>query len=235
MNLVKDYWTEKDGQEFTKYLELKINKDKVEWSRKILNTKMPLLAMKTKEIGEIIKEIAKGNYQSFLDLELDDYYESIAISGSLICRIDDFETLKKYLDKYIQKIDNWAHCDLLSFDIKGKEKEFFNLALEYYKNDKPFVRRVGFVIIFNYINNDEYLDKIYEAMNSFYNENDYYVNMINAWLFCELFIKRRDKTIEFLNSHKLNKFTINKGISKCRDSYRVSDEDKEMLLSFKVK
>jgi 3-methyladenine DNA glycosylase AlkD len=72
-------------------------------------------------------------------------------------------------------------------------------------------------------------------MNSFYNEDHYYVNMMNAWIFCECFIKRREKTIAFLKTHKLNKFTINKGISKCRDSFRVSKEDKEMLLGYKVK
>ena len=57
--------------------------------------------------------------------------------------------------------------------------------------------------------------------------------MMNAWLLCNLFIKRREKTISFLQNNKLNKFTINKGISKCRDSFRVSKEDKEYLLRFK--
>ena len=33
----------------------------------------------------------------------------------------------------------------------------------------------------------------------------------------------------------LNDFVINKTISKCRDSFRVSAEDKEMLLGFKRK
>jgi hypothetical protein len=70
-------------------------------------------------------------------------------------------------------------------------------------------------------------------INEFEKETEYYVNMINAWLICELFIKKREETIEFLKDNKLNKFTINKAISKCRDSYRVSKEDKEMLLKFK--
>ena len=38
---------------------------------------------------------------------------------------------------------------------------------------------------------------------------------------------------KYLNKNKLNKFTINKAISKCRDSYRVTKEDKEMLLQYK--
>ena len=57
--------------------------------------------------------------------------------------------------------------------------------------------------------------------------------MINAWLVCELFIKRREKTLKFLQNNRLNSFTINKAISKCRDSFRVSNADKKMLLDFK--
>jgi len=235
MNLKKEKWNINDGNEFTNYIESQINRDKIEWSRRILNTKIPLLAMKTKDMKNIVKKISEGNFVSFLELELDDYYESLAISGFLIAQIKDFKLMKKHLDKYILKIDNWALCDLLSFNVKGKEKEFFELALEYFESNKPFVRRVGFVIIFNYINNDDYIDKIFQIMNNFYDEPDYYVNMINAWLFCECFIKRRDKTIEFLRNHQLNKFTINKGISKCRDSFRINQEDKELLKSFLVK
>jgi len=235
MNLVKDEWTKKDGIEFNKYLESLEVKAKIDWERRIINTNMSLLAISTPIMRKIAKEIIKGNYLSFLDLELDKYYENTIVNGILITKIEDFNLMKKYLDKYVLKIDNWASCDLISFDIKNKEKEFYNLALKYTKSSKPFVRRMGLNILFKFINNDEYIDKIFVIMNSFYNEKEYYVNMINAWLFCECFIKRRKETIKFLKNHKLNRFTINKGISKCRDSYRVSKEDKEMLIKYRVK
>ncbi|MPN55512.1 hypothetical protein SDC9_203196 [bioreactor metagenome] len=83
------------------------------------------------------------------------------------------------------------------------------------------------------VDDDLYINEIFKIMNSFYNEDEYYVNMVVAWLFAECFTKQRQKTLEFLNAHRLNKFTINKGISKCRDSFRVSKEDKEMLLKYR--
>lgn len=235
MNLIKENWSKKDGEEFIKYLESLGNPDKVEWSKNILNTQMNVLAIKTAVIKDIVKEISKGNFISFLDLELNNYFENTSINGTLITKIKDFNLMKKYLDKYISKIDNWASCDLLSFDVKGKEEEFFNLSLEYIKNDKPFIRRFGLSILFKLIDNDKYINKIFDIMNRFYKEEHYYVNMMNAWLFCECFVKRRNETVEYLKTHKLNKFTINKGISKCRDSFRVSKEDKDMLISYRVK
>jgi 3-methyladenine DNA glycosylase AlkD len=197
VNLVKDKWTEKDGENFIKYLETLKNQEKIKWSKNILNTNVPVLAIKTSIIKDIVKEISKGNYFSFLDLELNKYYENTAINGSLISQIKDFETMKKYLDKYILKIDNWASCDLLSFRIKNNEKKFYDLSLEYVNSEKPFIRRVGLNILFRLIDYDEYIDKIFSIMNSFYKEDHYYVNMMNAWLFCECFIKRREKTIKF--------------------------------------
>lgn len=235
MDLIKDNWTKQDGLDFIKYLESFKVSNKMEWSKNILNTSMSVLAIPTPKIKILAKDILKGNYLSFLDLNLNEYYENTAINGSLIVKIKDFKLMKKYLDKYVLTIDNWASCDLLSFDVKGYEKEFFALVLEYIKSDKPFIRRVGLSILFNFISDDEYIDKIFDILNQFSNEEHYYVNMMNAWLFCECFIKRKNMTINFLKTHKLNKFTINKGISKCRDSFRVSTEDKEMLTKYRIK
>ena len=168
-----------------------------------------------------------------MDLELNDYYENTAINGNLISGIKDFEVMKRYLDVYSKRADNWSTCDLLKFNVKNNESEFFDLACEYSKSKLTFVRRIGMFILFKFIDNDDYIDKIYDMLNRFEDEKEYYVNMMNAWLLCELFIKRRDRTIKFLKDNKLNTFTINKGISKCRDSFRVSNEDKDLLLEFR--
>jgi 3-methyladenine DNA glycosylase AlkD len=82
---------------------------------------------------------------------------------------------------------------------------------------------------------EEFIDEILATANTLSDEEEYYVNMANAWLIAECFVNFRDKTLAMLYEHKLNKFTINKTISKCRDSFRISKEDKELLYSFKQK
>lgn len=235
MNLIKDKWKKQDGINFNEYLETLINRDKIDWTRNIVNTNMKVLAIKSTTIKSIAKEIKKGNYESFLDLMLWKYFENTLINGALLTQIKDFNKLNKYLDIYSSKADNWATCDTLSFNIKGNEENFLLLSKKYIKSNKPFVRRIGIVVLFNFIKNDTYLKDIFEILNTFYNEDNYYVNMINAWLVCECFIKKRDATLKYLDNHKLNKFTINKAICKCRDSYRISIQDKEMLLKYKIK
>ena len=233
MNLVKDNWTKNDIKDFQEYLFSLRNEEKEEWTKNIAKTNIKVLAIKSPIIKKIVKEIYKGNYLSFLNYMIWDYFENTSINGGLISKIKDFDTMKKYLDIYSSKAESWGTCDVLSFNIKDNEERYMNLLNTYIKSNKPFVRRIGIVILFNYVNDKKYINTIFDILNKFTNEEHYYVNMINSWLLCECFIKHRDETIKFLENNKLNKFTINKGIQKCRESFRVSKDDKDMLLKYK--
>ena len=235
MNLVKEVWTKNDIEDFKKYLiSFSKGKEKGEWEKRIINTSLPCIAVPSDISRKIVKEISKGNFLSFIDFWLWENYTQSIIVGNLICCIKDFNIFEKYLKKYANKVDNWANCDSLKFKINNNNKQqFFNLALKFVKNKKPFVRRIGLIILFKLVGYKEYLNDIFIILNSFKTEEHYYVNMMLAWLFCECFIKYRSETMEFLKSHNLSKFVINKGISKCRDSFRVSQEDKDYLLNFK--
>lgn len=232
MELVKEKWLKKDIEEYNKYLKNISEKDKIEWTKNIVNTKMDVLAIKTNVLRNISKEIMKGNYLSFLEQNNNLYYESLVINGIIISKIKDFELFKKLLYKYSLLIDSWAACDILSFNIKNNEEKYYNLALEYISYPLEFQKRLGISMLFPLINS-QYIDKILNIINSFTKISDYYVDMILAWLLCECFIKERDKTLEFFKNNKSNTFIINKAISKCHDSYRVTVEDKDMLKKYR--
>lgn len=234
MELTKEVWTKTDGEEFQKFLIGYGRPEKVEWTKNIINTQMPVLAVLSPNIKDITKKIAKGNFVSFLDLWLWDYFENTSINGGLIVKIKDFDTMKSFLLPYCERADNWATCDLLSFGINDdNEKQFWDLSLELIGSAKPFVRRIGIDIWFKYIVRRNYLPKIFELINGMNEETEYYVNMVVAWLIAECFTKNREATLEFYKTNNLNTFTVNKSISKCRDSFRISKDDKELLLQFK--
>lgn len=234
MEFIKTIWTKKDIIEFQKYLKAQAGTKKQQnWEQNIVQTKLPCLAIKAPEVTKMVNQIAKGNFLSFVDNWKIEFHQNVIIIGSLICKIKDFDLLKQYLDIYATKCDNWAATDTLKFKITDKnEKQFFDLAKEYVTSDLPFKRRIGIIILFKFIT-PKYIDQIFSILNGFKNEQDYYVNMANAWLLCECFIKERQKTLLYLCNNNLNDFTINKAISKCRDSFRVTENDKEMLLKFK--
>ena len=93
------------------------------------------------------------------------------------------------------------------------------------KSNQTYHIRVGLILLLCYYVEEEYLDNI--------KSDEYYVNMAEAWLVCEIFIKYENVGLKYLEHNELNKFTINKSISKIRDSYRVDKEMKEYILKFK--
>lgn len=234
MQLNKNYWEDKDFKLFQNYIVTLKNDAKIEFQKKIIKTNYKVLGILSPKIKEIARNIAKGNYYSFLDKNLCDYYENFAINLELINYISNFDDFKHYLLSFSKSIDNWANCDQIKFKINTKNEEnYLKLSKYLMKSNLPFERRIGVDILFRFIN-DKYLNEVFTVLNSFKNETNYYVNMALAWLFCECFIKYPKKTYNFLKTHSMNDFVINKGISKCRDSFRVSNEDKMKLLDYKV-
>ncbi len=231
MKLIKEKWNKKDIVEFNEYLESIKRPEKLEFTIKTINTKMQVLAIPIPELRKIAGQIYKGNYISYLDTFNNKYYENTIINAVLINNIKDIKTKKHYISKL--KIDNWSTVDILKFNVKKQEKEYLDLAKEYLKSKQEFIRRIGVRILFNYTDKED-LTEIFNIIDSLQTEEKYYVNMAVAWLMCELMIKNRNQTLKYLENHKLNDFTINKTISKCRDSYRISKEDKEFLLKYRV-
>ena len=232
MELNKEKWSKSDKEIFQNYLETFKNVERISWTKNILNTNMPVLAIKANILKDISKKILKGNYQSFLDLELNTYYENTYINGYIISQIKDFEIMKRYLDRYVISVDNWASIDVLKIRTKKKEKQFLELSKEYSKSKYIFQRRASIIILFDLIKTN--VDDIFTIIKSLKKEKEYYVNMAISWLLCECFIKERDKTLLFLMDDNINDFVRQKTISKCRDSYRVSKDDKQLLLKYKT-
>lgn len=235
MNLVKNVWNNDDIVLFQNYLlSLKNEVQKIIWTKNIVNTKLPVLAIPSLKLKKIAKEIFRGNYQDFLSHTKFIYHENTIIYAYLINYIKDYDLQIKYLEPYSKIVDNWASCDALKMQIKGCENKYLSLSKQYLNSDLCFRRRIGIIILFPLLKEDKYLNDIFGILDSLYEEQEYYVNMAAAWLLCECFIKHREKTFSYLKRHHLNNFIINKAISKCRDSYRISIEDKDNLLNFRV-
>ena len=224
MNLIKQNWNINDKNEFIEYLKTFSIPEKVDFQRRVINTKKPILGIMTPTLRSIANEIAKGDYISFLNLGIHDYYECEIINGALICKIKELNTLFEYLTAYAENADCWAEIDLIKIPYKEKTAEqIFSYAENCTKSDKTFVRRLGVILLFSFIRED-YFACITTILKSLRNETEYYVNMAVAWLTAELVVKLPDLIIPFINLDNMNEFALRKTISKCSDSFRVPKE-----------
>ena len=81
----------------------------------------------------------------------------------------------------------------------------------------------------------KYLDYCFEVLSKFEKEDEYYVIMMGGWLLSECIIRYREESLANLKNYKLNPKFVNKGIQKCRESLRLTQEEKDNLLIYKVK
>lgn len=235
--MIPEICNEKSYEEFVEYLKSLEDKEYKEFhSSLVLNSKYEMIGLRVPIMRNIAKEIVKNsNIEEFLKCAKDNYYEEIMIQGLVISHIKDEKVFYKYFMKHAKKIDNWALCDTFCSAIKivkKYEEKYFKEAIKMSLDKKEFISRVGLVTILDHFINEKNVDIIFETLNKIESDK-FYINMAEAWLICEMYIKYPEQTQKFIMRNNLNAFTQNKAISKIRDSYRVSKEEKDYLNSFK--
>lgn len=235
--MIPNVWNKESYKAFIEYLiSIKDSKYKEFHSSLVLNSKYEMIGIRVPIMKDIAKKIAKTtNIEEFLEFAQDRFYEEVMIQGLVISHIKEEKLFYKYFKKHINKIDNWALCDTFCSAIKIVEKhedKYFKEAVDMSLSDKEFISRVGLIIILSHFVTDKNLDTIFEVLNKIKSDL-FYINMAEAWLICELYIKHPKETMKFIKKNQLNKFTQNKAISKIHDSYRVSKEEKEILKKYR--
>lgn len=200
-------------------------------SRPILGVRIPILR-------QIAKEIAKGDWQTFIQEASEDTYEEVNIKGFVIGYAKaDLQTLIPFIAEHIEKINDWSLCDGFCSNLKiaAKNREaFLKFLLPYAQIDDEFKQRVVAVMLMDYYLTDEYIDMTLEVLDSLKNEK-YYCKMAVAWAIATAWAKQREKTYMYMQegNNTLDDWTYNKAIQKMLESYRVGDADKEMLRGMK--
>lgn len=233
--MFQNNWTTKSYQEFISYL-ISIKDEKYcDFNSKICKTKYKMLGIRLPMLRKIAKNIMKTDYLTFLSNVKNNYYEEVMLEGLVIASIKNENLFFKYFNKYIKKIDDWSVCDSVCNSLivlKNDKEKNFTYFKELALNESEFISRVGLVTILNCYIKEEYFKDIFDILNTI-KSNKYYINMAEAWLICELYIKEPKTTLEYIKNNKLNTFTHNKAIQKIRESYRVSKEKKEFLNKLK--
>ena len=164
------------------------------------------------------KELAKEYEISELLKEIDNqYYEEIMLQGMLIgLEKGNLKTIQKHIEKFVPIIDNWAICDVFCAGLKITKKhkeEMWKFIQNYLQSDKEFEIRFAIVMILDFYIEEKYLENIFSIFNCLRSQ-DYYVQMAVAWAISICLIRFYNKTIKYLETANLDKFTYNKSLQK---------------------
>lgn len=191
----------------------------------------PFIGVRIPLIRKLTNKIPATAFPEFLSAKPIAIEEVIA-RGFIIARLP-YEEMLKYFDSQIQFLDNWCtvdvFCSALRKPVKGHEEDFLPKVEELLQSKDEFSVRAGLVLLLDLYIKPEYLQLVFDRIESLRNRDEYYVKMALAWLLAECFIKYPDTTYDYLKCSKLEKWTFNKAISKICDSYRVTPEVKSEL------
>lgn len=195
-----------------------------------------IIGVRTPELRKLAKEIARGDYRKFLAECKNQYYEEALLEGLVIAAAKvTLDERLRLLKRFVPKINNWATCDMVCGSFKFQPNELtkvWDFVLQYETSTREYERRFMIVMMMDYFLVPEYLPKIFTILDKI-KTDQYYVNMASAWLIATALAKHREKTLRFLKCNNLDAWVQNKAIQKARESYRVSKEDKELLLTLK--
>lgn len=236
MLLTLDHWTNNDYQQFLKLLESYQDLKYQAFNKKLLNCDINVIGIRIPILKNFAKQISKGNYQEFINLNRHQTFEEIAIHGLIIGYIKtDINHCISLLNNFIPLINNWAVNDIVAANLTIFKKEQaigFNKINEYLNSNNSWIIRFGLVLLLDYYLNDNYIDYVLKIVTSIKNE-EYYVKMAIAWLISICYIKYPNKTIKLFENQLLDTWTNNKAIQKIRESLRVSKDDKEKLNKYR--
>lgn len=202
----------------------------------------PMIGVRMPKLREIAKQIARENGREYIrevkeaEVAGDVLHEELLLHGIVIGYLKcDIEERMELLDAFVPVINNWAVCDCSCMTYKFMKKDaeiWFAYLLKHTESEREYEIRFAVVSMLAHFVTEPFVDRVLEVMNNLHHEG-YYVKMAAAWAVSVCFVKFPERTKLFLQDNEMDDFTQNKSIQKIRESYRVSREDKELIMNWK--
>lgn len=185
------------------------------------------------ELRKYAKKIAREDYKTFVENNDFSSFELKLLHAFVLGYAkDDINILIKHFADFIPQVDDWAVNDSLCQSFRAARnfpEKVWNFIMKYKDSTKEFESRVVAVILLSHYLNDKYIDKVIDVLDNL-NTDDYYSQMGVAWAIATVMGKYPQKCLKYLKSKNchLDKITYRKSLQKIRESFRVSDEIKEI-------
>ena len=198
---------------------------------RIIGVRVPALRKIAKECAAYGKEAL-----DIICLFPDDFFEVTFVKCLAVGYAKlSVRELTARLETLLPLIDNWAICDCFTATLKQIEKnreEFLPYIENCVADEREYVQRFALVCLLDHYTVPAYFDREFQLMQRA-DCSKYYVHMAVAWLLAEILIKDYDTGVGFIREDKLPEKTVNKGIQKALESYRLTAEQKNYIKNLK--
>jgi len=194
-----------------------------------------ILGIRTPVLRKYAKQLNKSEARNlFLDSLPHKYFEENSLHMYLLEDISkEPKEIIEHLNRFLPYVDNWATCDSYKAKRLNKDLEITEKAIiKWLNKSSTYEIRFGIVMSLKMLLGDNFSQEAFYKIISI-NSDEYYINIAISWYLCEAIIKNYDESIGVIKEGRLAKWVHNKAIQKCRESYRISDEQKDYLKGLK--
>ena len=190
------------------------------------------------QMRQVAKALLRQDPAGFLEHFQPNCYEETQLRGLVIGGMKlPWEEKRPLVEDFLPRIDNWAVCDTFCGSLKSRSPQDVPLMWEFlkplYASDEEYKARFAAVMQLSHFVDAAHLEEGLGLLGQVRHPG-YYAKMAVAWALSVWFVKFPQETESLLAQRAFEPWVQNKAIQKVRESRRVSKEDKDRLLSYKL-
>ena len=190
------------------------------------------------QMRQVAKTLLRQDPVGFLEHFQPNCYEETQLRGLVIGGMKlPWEEKCPLVEDFLPRIDNWAVCDTFCGSLKPRSPQDVPLMWEFlkplYASDEEYKARFAAVMQLSHFVDAVHLEEGLGLLGQVRHPG-YYAKMAVAWALSVWFVKFPQETESLLAQRAFDPWIQNKAIQKVRESRRVSKEDKDRLLSYKL-
>ena len=196
--------------------------------------KETIIGVRTPQMRSIAKEVAgTEEARAFLNSLPHSYYEENLVHFFLVAMIKDFDECIAAVEEFLPYIDCWPVCDQATpKSFKKNHEKLLPHIKKWIDSDHVYTSRFGMRMLMNEFLGDDFKEEYLEWVAS-KEGDDYYLKMMQAWFFATALAKQYDASVKYIEERRLDPWVHRKAIQKAVESFRVSDEHKEHLKTYR--
>lgn len=193
-----------------------------------------IIGVRTPQMRDVAKKVFASDLKdAFLQQLPHKYYEENLVHFFVISMIKDFDECIAEVERFLPYVDCWPVSDQASpKSFKKNHSKLIKYIKKWIASDHVYTARFGMRMLMNEFLGDDFKEEYLELVAS-KKGDDYYLKMMVAWYFATALAKRYDESVKYIEERRLDEWIHRKAIQKAVESFRVTDEHKEYLKSFR--
>lgn len=198
--------------------------------------KAHFLGVRTPELRKLARLLVKsGEAADFMAQLPHKYFDEDQLHALIIGITKDFRQALAETERFLPYVRNWATCDQLRPSaFKGRQTELLPRIRTWLDSGECYKIRFGMEMLMLHYLGDCFEPKFLGWVGDFKSE-EYYVKMIQAWYFAEALALQYDHALPYITEGLLDTWVNNKAIQKARESLKIPDDRKELLVGYRRK